>query len=41
MHQHLWGYKVEEKIHLGARERKRLNITDLYEEILTVSQSGA
>ena len=27
MHQQLWGYKVEKKIHLGVRERKRLNIT--------------
>ena len=27
MHQQLWGYKVEEKISLKARERKRLNIT--------------
>jgi hypothetical protein len=26
MHQQLWGYKVEEKIYLGLRER-RLNIT--------------
>jgi hypothetical protein len=24
MHHHLWGYKAEEKIYLGARERKRL-----------------
>ena len=22
MHQHLWGYKVEEKIYLGVRERE-------------------
>ena len=29
MHQQLWGYKVEEKIYLGVRERKRLNITDV------------
>ena len=27
MHQQLWGYKVEDKIYLGACERKRLNIT--------------
>ena len=27
MRQQLWGYKVEEKIYLGVRERKRLNIT--------------
>jgi hypothetical protein len=25
MHQQLWGYKVEEKLYLGVRERKRLN----------------
>jgi hypothetical protein len=29
MHQELWGYKVEEKIHLGVREQKRVNITAL------------
>ena len=29
MHQHLWGYKVEEKIYLWLREGKRLNITAL------------
>ena len=29
MHQQLWGYKVEEKIYLGVRERKRLNMTGL------------
>ena len=27
MHQQLWRYKAEEKIYLGVRERKRLNIT--------------
>ena len=27
MHQQLWGYKVEEKIYVGVRERKNLNIT--------------
>jgi hypothetical protein len=27
MHQELWGYKVEENIYLGVRERKSLNIT--------------
>ena len=27
MHQQLWGYKVEEKIYLGERELKRMNIT--------------
>ena len=25
------GYKVEEKMYLGLRERKRLNITGLYD----------
>jgi hypothetical protein len=25
MHQHIWGYKVEEKLYLGVREQKRLN----------------
>jgi hypothetical protein len=29
MHQQLWGYKVEEKLYLGVREQKRLNITGL------------
>jgi hypothetical protein len=29
VHQQLWGYKVEEKICLRARERKRLNIVFL------------
>ena len=29
MHQQLLGYKVQEKIHLGVRERKRSNITGL------------
>ena len=27
MHQQLWGYKVEEKLHVGVREQKRLNTT--------------
>jgi hypothetical protein len=26
MHQQLWGYKVEEKIYVGVREWKSLNI---------------
>jgi hypothetical protein len=30
MYQQLWGYKVEEKLYLGVREQKRLNITALY-----------
>ena len=34
MHQQLWGYKVEEKIYLGVRERKRLNITGLEYQLL-------
>jgi hypothetical protein len=29
MHQPLWGYKVEEKLHLGLLEQIRLNTTDL------------
>jgi hypothetical protein len=29
MYQQLWGYKVEEKLHLGVREQKRLNTTSL------------
>jgi hypothetical protein len=29
MYQQLWGYKVEEKLHLGVREQKRLNTTEL------------
>ena len=29
MYQQLWGHKVEEKIYLGVRERKRFNITGL------------
>jgi hypothetical protein len=27
--QQLWGYKVEEKLHLGVREQKRSNSTAL------------
>jgi hypothetical protein len=27
MYQQLWGHKVEEKLHLGVREQKRLNTT--------------
>jgi hypothetical protein len=29
MCQQLWEYKVEEKLYLGVREQKRLNITVL------------
>jgi hypothetical protein len=28
-HQQLWGYKVEEKLHLGVREQKSLNATGI------------
>jgi hypothetical protein len=31
MHQQLWGYKVEEKLYLGVREQKGLDITVLNE----------
>jgi hypothetical protein len=24
MHQQLWGYKVEEKLHVGVREQKKV-----------------
>jgi hypothetical protein len=27
MHQQLWGYKVEEKLYLGVREKIRFNTT--------------
>jgi hypothetical protein len=29
MHYQLWGYKVEEKIYVGERERKSLNVSVL------------
>jgi hypothetical protein len=29
MHQQLWGYKVDDRIYLEVRERKRLNMTVL------------
>jgi hypothetical protein len=29
MYQQVWGYKVEDKLYLGAREQKRLNTTAL------------
>jgi hypothetical protein len=29
MHQELWGYKVEEKLHVGVREQERLNTTGI------------
>ena len=37
MHQQLWGYKVEEQVYLGVRERRKWNITGL--EILGASAS--
>jgi hypothetical protein len=30
IHQQLWGYKVEKKLHLGVREQTGLNTTGLY-----------
>jgi hypothetical protein len=36
MYQQLWGYKVEEKLHQGVREQKRLNTTALDPMILNV-----
>jgi hypothetical protein len=27
IHQQLWGYRVEDKLHLGVREQKRFNTT--------------
>ena len=36
MHKQLWGYKVEEKIYNGVRERKRLNITAIETKVDTV-----
>jgi hypothetical protein len=42
--QQLWGYKVEEKLHLGVRKQKRLNTTAMYEyslfDIVPLSVSG-
>jgi hypothetical protein len=29
MHQQLWRYKVEEKLHMGVRKQKRLKTTDI------------
>ena len=37
MQQQLWGYKVEEKIYLGVRERERLNVTGLDDNALGVN----
>jgi hypothetical protein len=34
MHQQLWGYKVEEQIYLGVRERKSLNIAALVSTVI-------
>jgi hypothetical protein len=35
MYQHLWGYKVEEKLYPGVREQKRLNTTGLCDMYVT------
>jgi hypothetical protein len=35
IHEQLWGYKVEEKLYLGVREQKRLNVTALYYRIVS------
>jgi hypothetical protein len=40
MHQQLWEYKVEEKIYLGLRERKRLNTTGLENREMCVRFQG-
>jgi hypothetical protein len=29
MYQQLWGYKIEEKLHLGIREQETVSTTDL------------
>jgi hypothetical protein len=29
MHQEVWGYKIEEKLHLGVLEQERLNTTEV------------
>jgi hypothetical protein len=34
MHQQLWGYKIEEKVYLGVRETKRLNIAAIQHILL-------
>jgi hypothetical protein len=36
IHQQLWGYKAEEKLHLGVREQKRLN-TNRWSRLLSAS----
>jgi hypothetical protein len=41
MYQQLWGYKVEDKFYLGAREQKRLNITGLNHICTGLAQAGA
>jgi hypothetical protein len=33
MHQQLWGYKVEEKLHLGVREQKKTLNTAALEDL--------
>ena len=39
MDQQLWGYKVEEKIYLGVRERKKLNIIALEDSSKSILQN--
>jgi hypothetical protein len=41
MHKQLWGYKVEEKLHMGVRKqkKKRLNTTDLEDTTTNVISS--
>jgi hypothetical protein len=29
IHQQLWWYKIEEKLHVGVREEKKLNTSSL------------
>jgi hypothetical protein len=32
MHQELWGYKVEDELHMGVREQQILNTTGLWDD---------
>jgi hypothetical protein len=41
MYQQRWGYKVEDKLYLGVREQKRLNITGLNHICTGLAQAGA
>jgi hypothetical protein len=34
-HQQIWGDKVEEKIYLAVRKRKRLNVTGIKKYVCT------